>query len=537
MGEEEKDTKVKEKKTVTETENQSTQAKQESAKEVKKEKKSKKGLIALIIILILIVIGVIVFFTVKYFNNSKSVGTTWGDTYYAYLKEGIETEDESRQDIYGIYNGVDKATLEFVEVEEKENPVMLMTYNMDNKTYTNVYYINEVNEINTIPHNETTDIMFLYNIEEQEYGWYLNLENEDTDTYLSLKDIVNNDYDDKEYIFEKAEENIEEENTISEFDETFINVEIGENKKVEVSLNKEDLNKIYDSFINLVNGWVSDEEKLTEEIKNEVNEQVQYIENAINQLGQGSIENGLIKAGEYTLQCGRYVDKYNTVYILNQDGTASCESASGNKDEFEEGEYVVYNINTYTNEIDTWEIQNGPIGFSGEWMIAIGKNIDEDRPYLTYSYSISDNNTFYDGQTDEIWTYEPEDDDEEEKEEPEEVNNNENANNETREETSSTFKVGSYTLHYGTYSGKTSQYTDDRGVVSYTLTITFKQDGTYSLKSTDQELNKDEHGTYKGTNLQDMKGIQLDDGAFYMVNANDTISQPAGAGSSFTYQG
>lgn len=537
MGEEEKDTKVKEKKTVTETENQSTQAKQESAKEVKKEKKSKKGLIALIIILILIVIGVIVFFTVKYFNNSKSVGTTWGDTYYAYLKEGIETEDESRQDIYGIYNGVDKATLEFVEVEEKENPVMLMTYNMDNKTYTNVYYINEVNEINTIPHNETTDIMFLYNIEEQEYGWYLNLENEDTDTYLSLKDIVNNDYDDKEYIFEKAEENIEEENTISEFDETFINVEIGENKKVEVSLNKEDLNKIYDSFINLVNGWVSDEEKLTEEIKNEVNEQVQYIENAINQLGQGSIENGLIKAGEYTLQCGRYVDKYNTVYILNQDGTASCESASGNKDEFEEGEYVVYNINTYTNEIDTWEIQNGPIGFSGEWMIAIGKNIDEDRPYLTYSYSISDNNTFYDGQTDEIWTYEPEEDDEEEKEEPEEVNNNENANNETREETSSTFKVGSYTLHYGTYSGKTSQYTDDRGVVSYTLTITFKQDGTYSLKSTDQELNKDENGTYEVTNLQGMYGIQLDDGAFYMVNANDTISQPAGAGSSFTYQG
>ena len=167
MGEEEKDTKVKEKKTVTETENQSTQAKQESAKEVKKEKKSKKGLIALIIILILIVIGVIVFFTVKYFNNSKSAGTTWGDTYYAYLKEGIETEDESRQDVYGIYKGVDKATLEFVEVEEKENPVMLMTYNMDNKTYTNVYYINEVNEINTIPHNETTDIMFLYNIEEQ----------------------------------------------------------------------------------------------------------------------------------------------------------------------------------------------------------------------------------------------------------------------------------------------------------------------------------------------------------------------------------
>ena len=38
MREEEKDTKVKEKKTVTETENQSTQAKQESAKEVKKEK-------------------------------------------------------------------------------------------------------------------------------------------------------------------------------------------------------------------------------------------------------------------------------------------------------------------------------------------------------------------------------------------------------------------------------------------------------------------------------------------------------------------
>ena len=38
MGEEEKDTKVKEREKVTVTENQSTQAKQESANEVRKEK-------------------------------------------------------------------------------------------------------------------------------------------------------------------------------------------------------------------------------------------------------------------------------------------------------------------------------------------------------------------------------------------------------------------------------------------------------------------------------------------------------------------
>lgn len=89
-------------------------------------------------------------------------------------------------------------------------------------------------------------------------------------------------------------------------------------------------------------------------------------------------------------------------------GTCSCQSILNESRNLINGEYVVYNYNDYIEQINSWEITNGPLGFSGEWMIAIGENIDETQPFLTYSYSISDNNTFYNGQTDEIWTYQGE---------------------------------------------------------------------------------------------------------------------------------
>ena len=161
-------------------------------------------------------------------------------------------------------------------------------------------------------------------------------------------------------------------------------------------------------------------DKINEEVQSKVDELAQVAEEA-------EQESGVIQAGNYTLQYGSYVDKYGTEYVLNSDGTATCTSTELESRNLENGKFVVYNYNDYANEIDAWEKENGPIGFSGEWMIAIGENIDESKPYLTYSYSISDNNEFYNGQTDEIWTYQ------------------ENSNNTQEEITqagSSTFKVG-----------------------------------------------------------------------------------------------
>ena len=102
-----------------------------------------------------------------------------------------------------------------------------------------------------------------------------------------------------------------------------------------------------------------------------------------------------------------------------------------------------------------------------------------------------------------------------------------------------TLKVGNYSLKYGTYKTTTAQFTDDRGVVDYEITITLRNDGKYILKSSDNEILKDSSGTYEI--LDNVNGltnvIKLSDDLFYTVTANNSFSLPAGSGAVFNYTG
>ena len=516
--------------------------KKPEATSVKKEKKSKKGLIiTLIVIIILVVIGILAFVGWQYFNNNKTVGTTWGDTYYAYLRKASSNKETRNTDL-GLADGTQNVELEFIDIEEEEEPLMVMSYDSNDSEYINLYYINSSNEVNKVNTDVDSDIEYLYNIPKKEYSWYIHKEDTNTDTYIEVGDYINDSSNNEEYVFEKDEKeddttdnSLENPINITKFDETFIVVDLGDNKVIEINLNEINDSKLHDAIYELVTGYVSTNDKLTAEVVNKITEQVTHVEDILKQLYSSSIENGVIKAGDYSLKLGRYVDKYNTVYILNEDGIASCTCENGLRDEFKNGEYVVYNYNEYKNEINEWEKQNGPIGFSGEWMIAIAEKVDKEKPYLTYSYSISGDNTFYNGQTDEEWKYKEEKEDDKEKQD--EVNKEETKNDSTSKN-KSTFKVGSYTLHYGTYKGTTSQYSDELGrPVSYTLTFKFNQDGTYSIKSSNQSMVKDESGKFKVTTLQGMNVIELDNGAYYTSYGNDSIGELAGAGSTFEYQG
>lgn len=102
-----------------------------------------------------------------------------------------------------------------------------------------------------------------------------------------------------------------------------------------------------------------------------------------------------------------------------------------------------------------------------------------------------------------------------------------------------TLKVGNYSLKYGKYNAKTAQYTDDNGVVEYEVTITLRNDGTYILKSSNNDVLKDSSGTYSvKNNVNGLSNvIELSNGSIYAVTANDSFSMPAGAGTVFSYQG
>ena len=495
-------------------------------------KKSKKGLIAIatLLVILILVIAIIIYIVIGGNNNT---GTAWGDTYYAYLKNGLEETNEDERQKYGLQTGVEKAEIQFVETNEEEEPVMLMSYDKDDESYINIYYINDQNSVSSILNQEYSDAEYLYNINNKEYSWYLHSESDSTDSYKDISKIINNqNQSEPEYVLDKnnkTEVKLEDGNSVelSEFDKTFIKPEIEDNSKQEISIIDYVANDIIEKINSLVSSYDRESDKINEEVQSKVDELAQVAEEA-------EQESGVIQAGNYTLQYGSYVDKYGTEYILNSDGTATCTSTELASRNLENGKFVVYNYNDYANEIDAWEKENGPIGFSGEWMIAIGENVDESKPYLTYSYSISDNNEFYNGQTDEIWTYQE--------------------NNNTQEDTqteSSTFKVGNYTLHYGTYSGTgTMVIENDSGsmeTLKYTYTITLNSDGTYSIKSSNEEAAESRSGEYTVGTTSGMNGIIFDDlnndgilegnAMFLAVYADDTLSQPAGAEANYKYQG
>lgn len=57
-------------------------------------------------ILIVGIVGIVVVGAIL--SKNKSVGTTWGDTYYAYLKEAINEKDLSEaEEKFGMQLGID----------------------------------------------------------------------------------------------------------------------------------------------------------------------------------------------------------------------------------------------------------------------------------------------------------------------------------------------------------------------------------------------------------------------------------------------
>lgn len=95
--------------------------------------KKKIWLIIIPIILVIIIVSAIVIAILLKKGNEKddeiSTGSTWGDTYYAYLKEAITEKDLTEaEEKYGMKLDMKDAKLQFCEVEENQDPAMIMTY-------------------------------------------------------------------------------------------------------------------------------------------------------------------------------------------------------------------------------------------------------------------------------------------------------------------------------------------------------------------------------------------------------------------------
>ena len=162
-----KDKNEKTKRTNLEENKQDKKEKKKSKKKKSKNKKHKKAKIIILVVIFLCLIGVGAFFGWKYYDSTRSVGSTWGDTYYYFIRDSKDKKNKNQ-----IPDG---ASIKFIEVPKIEDPVMVVTHEKYKGDYSDIYYINDGKVDNAIS-SEPSDIEFLYNIESKEYNWYVHTE-------------------------------------------------------------------------------------------------------------------------------------------------------------------------------------------------------------------------------------------------------------------------------------------------------------------------------------------------------------------------
>ena len=329
--------------------------------EGKEEKKTKKKLIAIITIIIVIVIIAAIggYFLYQKLELEKPIETEWGEIYYSYVKEATIEETKTNEEI-GITDDMQNMQLQFCGVNQKEDPLMLLSYTKEGETYHNIYQIDN-GYVSYTKIGEPSMVELLYSVEEKQYHWYLHEENDTQDTYQPLENIINANQENKlpEYTIGKGEEtSVETVNgeklSISKYDETFIKPEVEENKKVDFTTDLEE-KEMKEAIEGLVTDYKSEEEIITEEVKQEVakketelTEQKDKMQAAEEERKQKEEEERKkaeeaargLKVGNYTIQYGTYigyaksydstgVTKEKMTIKINEDGTLTQSGGFG----------------------------------------------------------------------------------------------------------------------------------------------------------------------------------------------------------------
>lgn len=349
--------------------------------------KKKVLLIVIPIVLVVIIIAAVIIGLVmnKDSEEDDSIGSKWGDTYYAYLKEAVnEKELNVAEEKYGIMLDMKDAKLQFCEVEEGQNPTMIMSYKKNDSSYINVYQMTEDKKVNYIAYKQPTDVEYLYDIQKNEYLWYIHTTENENESYSNLKNVANNlkenstKSEDSEnvniaelqadYTIKKEEAEVTTEttdgNTLSykKFDEIFVKPDVEPNKQLDfnVDIKEKDLKN---AMKDAVKNYKKDSEKLTEEVKQAVSKKVEETKKKIEEVNKAkeelekkkaeeeAIKKGL-EVGNYTLKYGVYTSDiheaglYGTL-TLNYGGTFHIKSnydelsAQKNAGRDEDGKYEV----------------------------------------------------------------------------------------------------------------------------------------------------------------------------------------------------
>lgn len=359
MKEEKKTTEEVEKKEVKKENAEKVETvKEEKIKETEKKSGKKIIIIALIVLIVIIIATVGGYFAYDYYERNKSVGTEWGDIYYSYLEEGLTATDTAEQMKHGILkkDGMENTTIQFVNLDQKEDPEMIMNYSVNGADYTNIYFKRDDNSVGSVIYFEKQDMQLLYNIEKQEYIYYAHSTNEQgMQTYISmpekLEECKKTESDSSEnlstiYTFEEQDmpnEEVKEGEIpkISKFEETFIVPEVEESKKTSIDLNG-NIKDIKNVVTETVEGFKPEEEIITEEVKTQVEEGKTELNNKKEEIKKAEEEKKRkeeeeaarkaaeeaakgLKVGSHTLKYGKYTFSMNDGFSGKLTGTITLQ--------------------------------------------------------------------------------------------------------------------------------------------------------------------------------------------------------------------
>ena len=307
-----------------------------------------------IILVIAIVAAIIVAVIVNKNKEEESTGSKWGDTYYAYLKDAVNEEDINiAESKYGIILGMKDSKIQFCEVDEGQDPTMIMTYKRENNSYVNVYQITDKNKVNYIAYKQPTEVEYLYNIEKDEYSWYIHETGTDSDSYSSLKNISdklkqnaeesNNSKSDyvaemvADYTIKKEEATITQETTdgetitLDKFDEIFVRPEIEPNKQIDFNSDTKDKD-LKKEIKSAVDSYKKDSKKITDAVKEVVAKKVEEVRAKKESIAKAKtdVENKK-KAEEYSkgLKVGNATLKYGVYTYTGEGGYTPGQTLKG----------------------------------------------------------------------------------------------------------------------------------------------------------------------------------------------------------------
>lgn len=484
--------------------------------------KKKKIILSVIIILLIVAIIAGAIIAVLLINKNKeddekvSMSSKWGNTYYAYLKDATKEDDSSvLESKYGMYTGMQEAKIQFCNVENEENPEMVMTYTNNGVKRVNSYYINNDGEVALKKYGDGAELRYVYNIEDNSYKWYVRAKTENGWMYYPLDGSSEALPGGVEVSDEETTVKDEDgtELTISESETKFVEPEIQPVKTIDFSLNMkdEDLAKQMKETEKYFQDNQENKELVSEEEKENISKKVEEIKTKKEKIdkikkAEEEAKKG-IKIGKYTVKYGKYegyadVDKTGEVIVLNQDGT--CQITAN----WAEGGY---STKTFTYKVGKYDFsQGGPV--SMEDGIAF---INPDGT-IAMTLVATDEKTL---SSNDIMVYKF-------------AGETEKTTN-AAVDPSNSFKVGKYSLNYGKYKG--SDYSEGTDRAPYEGTFVLNSDGTYTFSSTS---GKSATGKYAGIEMGPVPGYSDDGcGIRFSQNGGETTTVVITKNNSFMYLG